>query len=69
MWDTGTGTFIVFGGFVNGSRVDEVVEFEPSSVSVKANLLAGGSTGNCGPCVRASHASVVHNNKLYVFGG
>lgn len=69
MYDKGDGNFIVFGGFVNGSRVDEVIQFEPTTVSVKGELLAGGNTGNCGPCVRASHSSVVHNDKLYIFGG
>ena len=69
MYDTGDGGFITFGGFVKGSRVDEVVLFEPSSVSVKAEIIGGGETGICGPCVRASHANVVHNDKLYVFGG
>ena len=69
MYDCGDGRFMVFGGFVNGSRVDEICRFEPTSVNVKGELLAGGSTGNCGPCVRASHAAVVHNDKMYIFGG
>ena len=70
MFDTGDGKFIVFGGFVDGSRVDEVICFEPTTASVKAELMAGGQAGGCaGPCVRASHSNVIHNNKLYVFGG
>lgn len=69
MCDKGDGNFMVFGGFVNGSRVDDVVSFEPQAVNVNATLLAGGSTGNCGPVVRASHSSVVYGDKLYVFGG
>lgn len=69
MCDRGDGNFICFGGFVNGSRVDEVVSFEPGAVNVNATVLAGGETGTCGPVVRASHSSALYGNKLYVFGG
>ena len=54
---------------MNGSRVDEVVSFEPGAVNVNATVLAGGETGTCGPVVRASHSSALYGNKLYVFGG
>ena len=69
MSDAGPGKFVVFGGFVDGSRVDEVVSFEPTTACVKAEQLAGGATGVKGPKVRASHSNVFHDNKLYVFGG
>jgi len=43
--DCYNGSFIVFGGFVNGSRVNEVLKFMPSNVAVNGELLAGGETG------------------------
>ena len=45
------------------------MSFEPTTACVKAEQLAGGSTNICGPKVRASHSNVIHDNKLYVFGG
>ena len=43
--DCYNGSFIVFGGFVNGSRVNEVLKFMPSSVAVNGEMLAGADTG------------------------
>jgi hypothetical protein len=43
--DCYNGSFIVFGGFVNGSRVNEVLRFMPSSVAVNGEMLAGADTG------------------------
>ena len=69
MCDMGDGSFITFGGFVNGSRVDDVVKFEPAQVNVNGTVLGGGETGRTGPIVRASHSAALYGNKLYVFGG
>ena len=41
----------------------------PSNVAVNGELLAGGETGIQGPISRASHSSVIHDEKLYIFGG
>jgi len=65
MSDCGNGSFLVFGGFVNGSRVNEVLKFQPSNVSVNGESLISGE----GPMVRASCSTAIHNDKMYVFGG
>lgn len=67
--DCSNGSFVVFGGFVNGSRVNEVLRFMPSSVAVNGELLAEGTTHSSAPVQRASHSAAIHNDKLYVFGG
>lgn len=68
MSDCGNGSFVVFGGFVNGSRVNEMLKFMPSTVSVNGESLTEGCTSE-GPCVRASASSATYNDKVYVFGG
>lgn len=60
-------SFVIFGGFVQGSRVNE------SYVATKnGNQLIWKQIGQNSPqqpCVRASHSSVVLNNQVYIFGG
>lgn len=67
--DCGDGSFIVFGGFVRGSRVDDLAEMTPSSGQVNGRQIAGGDNGPHGPCVRASHSVCYYNKKCWVFGG
>ena len=69
MSDCSDGSFLVFGGFVKGSRNDELLRFSQNGVAVDGEVLAGGETDVKGPMPRASHSSVCHNDKLYVFGG
>jgi len=58
--DCSNGSFVVFGGFVNGSRVNEVLKFMPSSVAVNGELLSGNSDSKDAPMCRASHSSVIY---------
>lgn len=67
--DCGDGSFMVFGGFVNGFRVDELLRFKPSTTSVECEHLAGGKQSNKGPKPRTSHASGFVNGRFYVYGG
>lgn len=67
--DCGDGSFMVFGGFVNGYRVDELLRFKPTQVNVECEQLAGGKTGVKGPKPRTSHASGFYNGNFYVYGG
>lgn len=60
---------MVFGGFVNGYRVDELYRFKPTQVSVESEQLAGGKLDIKGPKPRTSHASGFHDNHFYVYGG
>lgn len=69
MSDFGANGFVVFGGFVNGSRVNDLVGFERNGNLIDGDLLSGGKSATKCPAPRASHTSVVHNDKLYVFGG
>lgn len=59
------GCFYTFGGYVNGSRVDEILKFKHEG----ANLVAEQVAADCGPSKRASVSVGVHDQKMYVFGG
>lgn len=58
------GSFFVFGGFVNGSRVNEICHF-----GKQGNSLSGQVLCQEGPDGRAGHSAVCHENKVFVFGG
>ena len=60
-------SFLIFGGFVEGSRVNESY-----IANKKGNTLEWRQVGDKAPlkpCVRASHSAVVYNGKCYIFGG
>jgi len=61
------GSFFVFGGFVNGSRVNEICHFGKQAYQLVGQKLAGGDSSD--PPGRAGHSAVCHENKVYVFGG
>jgi hypothetical protein len=64
------GTFMTFGGYVNGSRVDEVIKFKHEGASVVAEHVSGGDLGTPGPAARASFSvGVAQDRKVYLFGG
>lgn len=60
-------SFLIFGGFVEGSRVNECYTckknggtLEWTKIDVKSKEM---------PCIRASHSSCYYNGKCYIFGG
>lgn len=60
-------SFIIFGGFVNGSRCNECFIAKKSD-----NVLEWTQVGQqcaVAPCQRASHSASVFKNKMYMFGG
>lgn len=59
---------MVFGGFVKGSRVNEILKFMPSSVSVNGEIVDDGSAKDA-PVARASHSASYYADKMYIFGG
>lgn len=67
--DCGDGSFMVFGGFVNGYRVDELLKFTTANMNISCEELSGGSTGKHGPKPRTAHTSGFFNNHFYVYGG
>jgi len=72
MSELSDGSFLVFGGFVNGSRTNELAKFsmaDSGSQVISAQMLQENSTQGNLPKPRASHSSTAWNDKLYVFGG
>ena len=59
--------FIIFGGFVNGSRTNDCFVAERSGNALIWSKLAVDNANP--PCARASHSAAVFNNKMYIFGG
>mmetsp|Transcript_1266 Transcript_1266/g.2291 ORF Transcript_1266/g.2291 Transcript_1266/m.2291 type:complete len:474 (-) Transcript_1266:82-1503(-) len=60
-------SFLIFGGFVEGSRVNECYVCRKKGNSLEWKHIGKNSAHR--PCIRASHSSVVHNGKCYIFGG
>jgi len=70
MSDLSENVFLVFGGFVNGSRVNELCRFHATSTqTIEASICPQSQPAEQCPKPRASASSAVHNGKLYVFGG
>ena len=70
MSDTADSSFLVFGGFVNGSRVNELCRFTvPSNQTLEAVVCEPQQSPDQCPKPRASASSAFYNGKLYVFGG
>lgn len=63
LWDTNY--MVIFGGFVNGLRTNEVYRFHfPSR---KWELLV--PTTRASPAGRAAHSAIVYKDLLVIFGG
>jgi len=60
-------TFLIFGGFVEGSRVKDCYICKKVGNSLEWRLVE--ITSKESPCIRASHSTTVYNNKMYIFGG
>jgi len=58
------GSFYVFGGFVNGSRVNELCQCTVDSGCISSEVIS-----TSGPCSRAGHSIAYAGGKMYVFGG
>lgn len=60
-------SFLIFGGFTEGSRVNECYIGTKKGLTLEWKQVGQKSANK--PCIRASHSSVVFNNKCYIFGG
>ena len=60
---------IIFGGFVNGARVNDVYQLDFVANAASLNWTKFDFDKAKSPLPRASHSSIIHENKLYVFGG
>ena len=59
-----------FGGYVNGSRVDEVIRCKHENMSLTAEHICGGEMEEtAGPAARASVSVGVCGRKVFMFGG
>jgi hypothetical protein len=69
--DMQDGTFLTFGGYVNGSRSNEVIMFKHEGNSFNCEVVHGGENDESeGPVARAGTAMCVsHDKQLYMFGG
>jgi hypothetical protein len=61
------GDIFVFGGFVKGSRNNELAKYERSGDCVESEMVNEG--GEAAPLVRAGHSIVNCGKNFYVFGG
>lgn len=59
--------FMIFGGFVAGSRVNEAYVCRKNGNTLEWTRI--GENSQQRPSIRASHSAVIHNNKCYIFGG
>jgi len=62
------GCFYVFGGFVRGSRVDDCIKFTAEGGKLEGEVIQHAEGATRIP-IRASTSAVVHDSKLWVFGG
>jgi N-acetylneuraminic acid mutarotase len=60
-------SFLIFGGFVQGSRVNECYTCKKNGNTLEWTLVEIKSKEI--PCIRASHSTAVYNGKCYIFGG
>ena len=60
-------SFIIFGGFVAGSRTDETFVGSKNGSTIEWKQIADASPSK--PCVRSSHTISHHGGKCYIFGG
>lgn len=60
-------SFIIFGGFVDGSRVNDCYICKKSGNTLEWREVAAKAPVK--PCIRGSSSMVVHQGKGYIFGG
>lgn len=66
--ELGQDSFVTFGGFVNGARVNEVCKFTFDGAALQGEILSD-ADAQVQPRVRSSMSIGVKNNCLYSFGG
>ena len=59
-------SFLIFGGFVKGWRVNECYVAKKNGSTLEWSLIKCSGEQ---PCIRASQSASVHNGKVYIFGG
>ena len=64
-------TFLIYGGFVEGSRVNDcyIAKKNSSSSQIMLEWTLVEITSKERPCPRASHSTVVYGRNMYLFGG
>jgi len=62
------GSWMCFGGYVNGTRVNELLTFESTGSGINVKMVAGGEDQS-GPSCRAGSSLVSHDSNVLMFGG
>ena len=64
--DKETGHMVIFGGFCQGTRTNEVAIF-----NIPANIWTNVKThrGDPVPCARSGHSASIYKGQMYIFGG
>jgi hypothetical protein len=62
------GDIFVFGGFVKGSRDNQLASYTKSSAD-QVTCASVSEGGESGPIVRAGHSMAACGNEFFVFGG
>lgn len=65
-YDMGDGTFVTFGGYTNGTRVNELLKFKHDGSNVSGDIMHAGADG---PSNRAGCSVVRYEDELYTFAG
>lgn len=60
-------TFLIYGGFVEGSRVNDCYIAKKNGNTLEWTMVECKSKEM--PCPRASHSTVVYGRNMYLFGG
>ena len=60
-------SFLIFGGFVEGSRVNECYVCQKNGSKLEWRQIAAHASP--APCIRASHSTAIFQGKCYIFGG
>lgn len=61
--------FLIFGGFVSGSRTNQIYQFEYTQNSIVWQELFNDDAAKNAPAPRSSHSACHYNGSLYVYGG
>jgi len=61
--------YLMFGGFVSGSRNNDVYTFEYTTNSILWEELYKSDSEKGVPAPRSSHSACFYNNCLYIYGG
>ena len=64
--DKETGHMVIFGGFCQGTRTNDVAIFNiPANIWTNVKIHRGDPV----PCARSGHSAAIYKGQMYIFGG